>query len=53
MTYIKMDIKEIGCENVGWIHLLQNRHQLQAAVNTEMNLCSIKCLEYLHAASSN
>jgi hypothetical protein len=33
----KMDI-EIGRENVGWIHLDQDRDQWRALVNTEMNL---------------
>jgi len=33
-----MDFRETGCEVVDWIHLVQNRDQLRALVNTVMNL---------------
>jgi hypothetical protein len=35
---IRMDPREIGWEVVDWIHLAQYREQLQAFVNTVMNL---------------
>jgi hypothetical protein len=34
---IKMDIKETVKENANWIHLVQDRYQSQALVNTIMN----------------
>jgi len=33
-----MDLRETGRENVGWIHLAQDRDQWQAIVNTVMIL---------------
>jgi hypothetical protein len=36
---IRMDLQEIGCEGVDWMHLTQDRDQWQAHVNTVMNLC--------------
>jgi len=33
-----MDLREIGWEGVEWMHLAQDRDQLQAVVNTVMNL---------------
>jgi hypothetical protein len=39
MYNIKMDLKELGCEGVSWIYLLQDRDLWQAVVNTVMNLC--------------
>jgi hypothetical protein len=33
-----MDLKEVGCEDVDWMHLAQDRNQLQAVVNTVINL---------------
>jgi hypothetical protein len=33
-----MDLREIGWENVDWIHPTQDRNQWQALVNTVMNL---------------
>jgi hypothetical protein len=33
---IKMDLEEIGCEVVDWIHLAQDRDQWRALVNTVM-----------------
>jgi hypothetical protein len=33
-----MDLKEIGLENVDWIHVAQDRDQWWAVVNTVMNL---------------
>jgi len=35
---IRMDLREIGCEGVDWIHLIQDRVQWWALVNTVMNL---------------
>jgi hypothetical protein len=35
---IKTDLKEIECEDVGWIHLFQDRVQWQDLVNIVMNL---------------
>jgi hypothetical protein len=45
---IRMDLREIGWENVDWIHLVQDRNQWQALVNTYESLGSMKvgkCLE--------
>jgi len=38
MIILKRILREIGCEDVGWIHLTQDRDQLRAVVNTVMNL---------------
>jgi hypothetical protein len=35
---IKMDLREKGINGVTWIHLVQDRVQCQAFVNTVMNL---------------
>jgi hypothetical protein len=35
---IKIDLREIGFGNVGWIHLAQDRNRWRALVNTVMNL---------------
>jgi hypothetical protein len=35
---IRMDLREIGWEDVNWIHLAQDRDQWRAVVNTVMNL---------------
>jgi hypothetical protein len=35
---IKMDLREIGLDGVGWIDLAQDRDQWRALVNTVMNL---------------
>jgi transcription termination factor 2 len=35
---IKMDLREIGFEDVDWIHLAQDRDRWQALVNMVMNL---------------
>jgi hypothetical protein len=35
---IRMDLREIGWECVGWIHLAQGRYQWRVLVNTIMNL---------------
>jgi hypothetical protein len=35
---IKMDLREIGFEDVDWIHLAQDRDRRRALVNTVMNL---------------
>jgi len=43
-----MDLREIGCESVDWMHLTQDRDQWWAVVNMVMNLqCSIKGREFL------
>jgi hypothetical protein len=34
---IKIDLKETGWANVGWIHLAQDRGQWQALMRMEMN----------------
>jgi hypothetical protein len=45
---IKMHIREIGYENVDWIHLAQDRVQWWALVSMVMTfLSSIKCGEFL------
>jgi hypothetical protein len=33
-----MDLKEIGCEEVKWFHLVRGRVQWWALVNTVMNV---------------
>jgi hypothetical protein len=35
---IKMGLIDIGCEDMDWIHLSQDRDHWQAVVNTVMNL---------------
>jgi hypothetical protein len=35
---IHMNLREIGLEDVDWIHLAQDRDQWRALVNTVMNL---------------
>jgi hypothetical protein len=35
---IRMDLREIGWEDVGWVQLTQDRGQWRAVVNTVMNL---------------
>jgi hypothetical protein len=35
---IRMDLREIGWKDVGWIHLVQDRGQWWALVNTVMKL---------------
>jgi hypothetical protein len=35
---IKMDLREIGCGSVEWIHLAQDRDHWRAVVNAVMNL---------------
>jgi hypothetical protein len=32
------DLREMGCEGVDWIHVVQDRDQWRAVVNTVMNL---------------
>jgi hypothetical protein len=34
---IEMDLKEMGCENLYWIHAVQN--SVGTVVNTRMNMC--------------
>jgi hypothetical protein len=35
---IKMDLREIGWDGVGWFDLVQDRYQWRARLNTVMNL---------------
>jgi hypothetical protein len=35
---IKMDLREIGCGGVDWIHLARDRDRWRALVNTVVNL---------------
>jgi len=35
---IKMDLKEVGWEDTGWIDLVQDRERRRAVVNAAMNL---------------
>jgi hypothetical protein len=35
---IRMDLREVGWEGVGWMHLARDRDQWRAPVNTVMNL---------------
>jgi hypothetical protein len=35
---IKVDLREIGWEDVDWIHMAQDRDRWRAVVNTVMNL---------------
>jgi hypothetical protein len=35
---IKMDLREIGCGGVEWIHLAQDRYRWRTVVNAVMNL---------------
>jgi len=34
---IKMDVKELGQEGLGWIHLAEGRNKWWAAINMAMN----------------
>ena len=35
---IKMDLREVGCEDVGWIDVAQDRDRWRALVNAVMNI---------------
>jgi hypothetical protein len=35
---IKIDLREIGCEGVGWVHLGKDRDQWRAVLNRVMTL---------------
>jgi hypothetical protein len=35
---IKMDLREIGCDDMDWIDLAQDRERWRALVNTVMNI---------------
>jgi hypothetical protein len=37
-TTLRMDLKEIGCDGMDWIDLVQDRDRWRALVNTVMNL---------------
>jgi hypothetical protein len=41
--HIKMNLRETGCQDRGWMHLAQDRDQWQALVNTVMNFVFNKC----------
>jgi hypothetical protein len=43
---IKMDLKEIGWEDLGWIHLAHNRDHWWALMGAVM-LRAIKCVQFL------
>jgi hypothetical protein len=36
--YIKMDLQEVGCGDVDWIELAQDRDRRWSLVNAEINL---------------
>ena len=45
---IKMDFQEVGCEDMDWIELAQDRERWRALMNAVMNsVGSIKCLVFL------
>ena len=35
---IKMDLQEVGCEDIDWVGVAQDRDRWQAFVNAAMNL---------------
>jgi len=39
MDNIQMDLKEVECEGVNWIELVQDRAQLWSLVKLVMNIC--------------
>jgi hypothetical protein len=50
---IKIDLKDMGCEEVDGIHLAQNRIQWQALMDIVMNLrCSTRGEEFLDQRAS-
>jgi hypothetical protein len=43
-----MDLKEVGCKDVDWFHLVHNRDKMWAVLYTVMNVwVSNKCGKYL------
>jgi hypothetical protein len=42
-----MGLKDIGCRNVDWIHVAQDRDQCRALVNAVMNLQVPKFVQWL------
>jgi hypothetical protein len=42
-----MDVREIGLEDMDWIHLSQDRDRWRALLNGNEPLGSIKCWEFL------
>jgi hypothetical protein len=47
-----MDLKETNVNNVGWIHVDQNKSQWRALVNTVRHFGSTKCCELLEKLSN-
>jgi hypothetical protein len=47
LSHIKMDLKEIGCEDVDWIYLAQDRGQWRAIEHSNQPSGSIKGGEFL------
>jgi hypothetical protein len=41
MDNVRMDVRGIGCRNVDWMHLAQDKDQWLAFVDTLMDLGSI------------
>jgi hypothetical protein len=46
-----MDLKEVGCKNMKWIYVIQDRFQLQAHVNMVMDFTVPKFSEFLDYSS--
>jgi hypothetical protein len=44
---LNIDLKQVGCMGLNFVHVAQDRDQRQAAVNTVMNLKLSKCGKFL------